>query len=57
LYRVAKRIGPAAYYPEPKHQKKHKRKGKKMPANVVAYFKYRNEGLSKQAAKRKAGLS
>ena len=33
-----------------------KRKGKKMPANVLAYFKYRNEGLGKSAAKKRAGL-
>jgi hypothetical protein len=43
----------------PKHKRKrkskHKHKGK-MPANVKAYFKYRNEGLSKAAAKKKSGL-
>jgi hypothetical protein len=42
------------------HRKKGgKRKGKKkskMPANVLAYFKYRNAGMSKGAAKKKAGL-
>jgi hypothetical protein len=43
------------------HRKKKggKRKGKKkskMPANVLAYFKYRNAGMSKASAKKKAGL-
>ena len=36
-----------------------KRKGKKkskMPANVLAYFKYRNAGMSKIQAKKRAGL-
>lgn len=33
-----------------------KRKGHKMPANVLAYFKFRSAGLSKGAAKKKAGL-
>jgi hypothetical protein len=38
-------------------KRKSKRKGKsKMPGNVVAYFKLRNSGMSKAAAKRKAGL-
>jgi hypothetical protein len=37
-------------------QGRKKRKGKKMPANVLAYFKYRNAGLSKASAKAKAGL-
>jgi hypothetical protein len=42
-----------------KRKKGGKRKGKKkskMPANVVAYFNYRNAGMSKTAAKKKAGL-
>ena len=39
-----------------KRGRKAKRKGNKMPKNVLAYFKYRNEGMSKQAAKKKAGL-
>lgn len=33
-----------------------KRKGHKMPKNVVAYFKYRSAGMSKASAKKKAGL-
>lgn len=33
-----------------------KKRGKKMPANVLAYFKYRNAGMSKSLAKKKAGL-
>jgi len=33
-----------------------KRKGKKMPPKVLAYFKYRNAGMSKAKAKAKAGL-
>ena len=28
----------------------------KMPANVLAYFKYRNAGMSKAQAKKRAGL-
>jgi hypothetical protein len=28
----------------------------KMPASVLAYFRYRNEGLSKAAARKKAGM-
>lgn len=38
----------------PKRKGKHKGKG--MPANVLAYFKYRNAGMSKEKAKAKAGL-
>jgi hypothetical protein len=37
-------------------KRKHKRKGSKMPANVLKYFKLRNEGKSKAAAKKLAGL-
>ena len=33
-----------------------KKKGKGMPANVKEYFKYLNQGMSKQAARKKAGL-
>lgn len=33
-----------------------KRKGGKMPPKVLAYFKLRNQGMSKAAAKKKAGL-
>lgn len=33
-----------------------KRKGSKMPPKVLAYFKYRNAGMSKASAKKKAGL-
>jgi hypothetical protein len=38
--------------------KRKKRKGKKskMPLKVLAYFKFRSSGMSKAAAKKKAGL-
>lgn len=39
-----------------KRKQKGKRKGGKMPKNVLEYFKLRSSGMSKQAAKRKAGL-
>ena len=47
--------------PKKKVQKKKqkgskKRKGGKMPPKVVAYFKLRSAGMSKTAAKKKAGL-
>lgn len=42
-------------------KKKRKRKGKhkgkgKMPPKVLEYFRLRNSGMSKAAAKKKAGL-
>ncbi len=39
-----------------RRKKGRKKRGKKMPKNVLAYFKFRNAGMSKAAAKKKAGL-
>ena len=38
------------------HRKRKSKKSKKMPKNVLMYFKLRNQGMSKAAAKKKAGL-
>jgi len=39
-----------------RRKKGRKKRGKKMPKNVLLYFQYRNQGMSKQLAKKKAGL-
>lgn len=35
---------------------KKSKSGKKMPSHVLAYFKYRQQGMSKVAARKKAGM-
>ena len=37
-------------------QKQRKKKGKKMPANVIKYFKLVNQGMSKAEARKEAEL-
>ena len=37
-------------------QKQRKKKGKKMPAGVIKYFKLVNQGMSKAEARKEAGL-
>jgi hypothetical protein len=39
-----------------RRQKQRKKKGKKMPANVIKYFKLVNQGMSKAEARKEAGL-
>jgi len=39
-----------------KRTKKHKSSKNAMPSCVVSYFRYRQQGLSKVAARKKAGM-